>query len=46
MSEMEKTRLLSKRFGKQIKTKFHQKVSLDEDDDDLEEIGDFEDYTS
>jgi len=44
MSEIERTRLLSKRYGKTIKTKFHTRVTLDEDDFD-EELGDFDDIT-
>lgn len=41
MSEMERTRLLSKRYGKQIKKKYHQRVSDDDEEDD--EIADYED---
>jgi hypothetical protein len=44
MSEMERTRLLSKRYGKQINTKFHERISLDEEDD--EQLQDFDDFTS
>ena len=44
MSEMERSRLLSKRYGKTIKSKFHSRISLDEDDYD-EELGDFDDIT-
>ena len=44
MSEMERMRLISKRSGKSLKTKFQQRVSLDEDDYE-EEIADFDDLT-
>jgi hypothetical protein len=44
MSEMERMRLISKRTGKSLKTKFQQRVSLDDDDYD-EDIADFDDLT-
>jgi hypothetical protein len=42
MSEMERTRLLSKRYGKQIKKKYHGKLS-DDDEDDYD-LGDYDDH--
>ena len=42
---MERTRLLSKRYGKQIKKKYHQRISDDDEEID-EDLADFDDYTA
>ncbi|CBY33351.1 unnamed protein product [Oikopleura dioica] len=44
MSEMDRTRLLSKRYGKQVKTRVVQSINVDDEDDIDEELGDFSDY--
>ena len=44
MSDMERTRLLSKRYGKQITKKYHQRISDEDDYDDDEDLADFDDY--
>ncbi|CAG5104863.1 Oidioi.mRNA.OKI2018_I69.chr1.g1615.t1.cds [Oikopleura dioica] len=44
MSEMDRTRLLSKRYGKQVKTRVVQSINVEDEDDQEEELGDFSDY--